>query len=140
MRELWVFLYSTTRYGGSHRCVDMMIYHFTGHPQQEHETRHGSMSHTWTVNGPDHTARCSSKAEGSSQTTRVSQWRAICFVKHWIVTHTSTTVVPIMRLLVLETIRFSTFTNAFYPNLIVPRITLLTVCSGKGVVCIHLID
>ena len=56
MRELWVFLYSTTRYGGSHRCVDMMIYHFTGHPQQEHETRHGSMSHTRTVNGPDHTA------------------------------------------------------------------------------------
>ena len=34
-----------------------MIYHFTGHPQQEHETRHGSMSRTrWTVDGPDDTA------------------------------------------------------------------------------------
>ena len=34
-----------------------MTYCYIGHPQQEHETRHGSMSRTrWTVDGPDDTA------------------------------------------------------------------------------------
>ena len=32
-------------------CVNKFL---TGHPQREHETRHGSMSRTrWTVDGPD---------------------------------------------------------------------------------------
>ncbi|TFY74324.1 hypothetical protein EWM64_g9688 [Hericium alpestre] len=34
-----------------------MLTHSTGHPQQEHETRHGSMSQTrWAIDGPDGTA------------------------------------------------------------------------------------
>ena len=35
----------------------MVTYCYAGHPQKEHETRHGSMSQTrWTVDGPDDTA------------------------------------------------------------------------------------
>ena len=57
MRELQAFLYSATRYGNSCRRVDVVIYRFTGHPQQVHETRHGSIPHTrWSVDGPDNTA------------------------------------------------------------------------------------
>ena len=35
----------------------MVTHCYAGHPQQEHETRHGSMSRTrWTIDGPDDTA------------------------------------------------------------------------------------
>ncbi|KAI6101022.1 hypothetical protein EDD16DRAFT_1716799 [Pisolithus croceorrhizus] len=55
VRKLRVFLYITPWYDQfkftffatpNERCI--------GHPQQEHETRHGSMSRTrWTIDGPD---------------------------------------------------------------------------------------
>ena len=75
-----------------------------------------------------------SKAEDSPPMMKVPQCCAICFAKHWVATYTSTTVVPMTRLLVLAMMKFSTFTNACSLTLIVPRITLRTACSGKGVV------
>ena len=79
-----------------------------------------------------------SKAEDSPPMMKVPQCCAICFAKHWVVTYTLTTVVPMTRLLVLAMMKFSTFTNACSLTLTVPRITLHIACSGRGVVGAHI--
>ncbi|KAG2112788.1 hypothetical protein BD769DRAFT_1391798 [Suillus cothurnatus] len=74
-------VYSQGTFGTPQQSVSQAI--TPGHPQQEHETRHGSMSSSrWAVDGPDDTD-----------------------LKHWAATFTSTTVVPRMLLLAEGIIR-----------------------------------
>lgn len=59
MRELWLLLYTAFWY--AHRFFGVvfrisLVTPAEGHPQQEHETSHGSMSRTrWAVDGDDDT-------------------------------------------------------------------------------------
>ena len=55
MRELQLLLHATSGYvAGTASPFCRVLTTCQGHPQQEHETRHGSMSRTrWTVDGPD---------------------------------------------------------------------------------------
>ena len=54
MRDLWLSLHSSFRYGIGCLSSSFQANSSSGHTQQEHETRHGSMSRTrWAVDGPE---------------------------------------------------------------------------------------
>ena len=54
MRELWLYLHASFRSGIFRSSSPSQAYPSSGHPQQEHDTRHGSMSRTrWAVDGPE---------------------------------------------------------------------------------------
>ena len=54
MRDLWLFLHSSFRFGIASSASSFRAKLNSGHTQQEHETRHGSMSRSrWAVDGPE---------------------------------------------------------------------------------------
>ena len=54
MRDLWLPLHTSFGFVVDPFLCSLWAYASTGHAQQEHETRHGSMSRTrWAIDGPE---------------------------------------------------------------------------------------
>jgi hypothetical protein len=54
MRDLWLSLHVSFGFGADHFPISPQADFSTGHAQQEHETRHGSMSRTrWAIDGAE---------------------------------------------------------------------------------------
>ena len=93
MRDLWLSLHASFGFGIDRFSCSLQADSSTGHAQQEHETRHGSMSRTrWAIDGPEGIAS-SWTGVSSHQTTTVLRCCAIWYARRWGDTCTSTTVV-----------------------------------------------
>ena len=54
VHDLWQFLHTSVGFGIDHFVCSLQANTALGHPQQEHETGHGIMSHTqWAIDSPE---------------------------------------------------------------------------------------